>query len=178
MRGGILVMPDESEDMRKLLLIGCSVLLLGSLSLAKDKLVSQWNCGKPSEAHSIDVGDQANHTYAVTKTTCTASKGEVGGVKEKEGVGTQFSETMGDTTTWHGVFVVTAENGDKIHNTYASSGKGTLKDGQFQLGSNKWSMVGGTGKFATVKGEGSCTGKGNADGTATWDCEGVVNLAK
>src|SRR6266852_4991451 len=164
--------------MRKLWVIGCSVLLLASLSLAKEKLVSQWNCGKPSEAHSIDVGDQANHSYAVTKTTCTATKGEVGGVKEKEGVGTQFSETMGDTTTWHGVFVVTAENGDKIHNTYASSGKGTLKDGQFQLGSNKWSMVGGTGKFATVKGEGSCTGKGNADGTATWDCEGVVNLAK
>jgi len=66
--------------MRKLWLIGCSVLLLASLSLAKEKLVSQWNCGKASDAHSIDVGDQANHAYAVTKTTCTASKGEVGGV--------------------------------------------------------------------------------------------------
>ncbi len=164
--------------MRKVLLIGCSVFLLGSLSLAKDKLVSQWNCGKPSDAHSIDVGDQANHTYAVNKTACTASKSEIGGVKEKEGIGTQFNETKEDATTWHGVFVVTAENGDKIHYTYASSGKGTLKDGQFQSGSNKWSMVGGTGKFATAKGEGSCTGKGNADGTATWDCEGVVTLAK
>jgi hypothetical protein len=101
--------------MRKLWLIGCSVLLLASLSLAKEKLVSQWNCGKASDAHSIDVGDQANHAYAVTKTTCTASKGEVGGVKEKEGIGTQFNETMGDSTTWHGVFVVTTESGDKIH---------------------------------------------------------------
>jgi len=161
--------------MRKLWLIGCSVLLLSSLSLA-DKVVSQWNCGKASEAHSIAVGDQANHTYAVTKTTCTASKSEVGGVKEKEGVGTEFEETTGETITWHGMFVVTAENGDKIYYHYANSGKGMVKDGKFQSGNNKWSMVGGTGKFAADKGEGGCTGKGNGDGTATWDCEGTYTL--
>jgi hypothetical protein len=162
--------------MRKLLLLGGCLLLLASVSLAKDKLVSQWSCGKPSEAHSIDVGDAANHTYAVTKTTCTASKGEVGGVKDKEGVGTQFNEGMGDTTTWHGVFVTTSENGDKITYAYSSVGKGMLKDGQLQSGNNKWSMVGGTGKFASAKGEGTCTGKGNADGTVTWDCTGTYTL--
>jgi hypothetical protein len=161
--------------MRKLWLIGCSVLLLSSLSLA-DKVVSQWKCGMPSETHGIDVGDQANHNYAVTKTTCTASKSEVGGVKEKEGVGTEFEETTGETITWHGMFVVTAENGDKIYYHYANSGKGMVKAGKFQSGNNKWSMVGGTGKFAGVKGEGSCTGKGNGDGTATWDCEGTYTL--
>lgn len=161
--------------MRRLWLIGCSVLLLSSLSLA-DKLVSQWNCGKASDAHSIDVGDQANHSYAVSKTTCTAIKSGVGGVKEKEGIGTEFDETMGDALTWHGVFVVTMENGDKIHYTYSNSGKGMLKAGQFQSGANKWSIVGGTGKFASAKGEGSCQGKGNADGTATWDCEGTYTL--
>jgi hypothetical protein len=161
--------------MRRLWLIGCSVLLLSSLSLA-DKLVSQWNCGKPSDAHSIDVGDRANHSYAVTKTTCTATKSGVGAVKEKEGIGTEFDETTGDEVTWHGVFVVTMENGDKIHYTYSNSGKGVVKDGKFQSGANKWSMVGGTGKFASVKGEGSCQGKGNADGTATWDCEGTYTL--
>lgn len=159
--------------MRKLLLVGCSVLLLASLALAKDKLVSQWNCGKASEAHSIPVGDDANHSYAITKTTCTAAKGEVAGVKEKEGIGTQFSETSGDATTWHGVFVVTTENGDKIYYHYASAGKGVVKDGQFQSGSNKWSMMGGTGKFATAKGEGTCAGKGDADGVVTWDCTGT-----
>src|SRR5437763_17040564 len=128
--------------MRKLWLIGCSVLLLSSLLLAKDKLVSQWNCGQPSDAHSIDVGDQANHSYAVTKTTCTDTKSEVGGVKEKEGIGTQFNETMGDTTTWHGVFVVPAANGDKINYSYASADTGMLKDGQFQSGITKRSMDG------------------------------------
>jgi len=74
------------------------------------------------------------------------------------------------------MFVVTAENGDKIYYHYANSGKGMVKDGKFQSGNNKWSMVGGTGKFATAKGEGGCTGKGNGDGTATWDCEGTYTL--
>jgi hypothetical protein len=164
--------------MRKLGLVVCSIFLVASMAMAKDKLVSSWNCGKPSEAHSIDVGDQANHTYAVNKTTCTSTKGEVGGVREKEGVGTQFNEGMGDTTTWHGVFVVTLANGDKLNYGYANVGKGTTKDGQFQLGNNKWSMAGGTGKFANAKGEGTCAGKGNADGTVTWDCTGSYTLTK
>lgn len=157
--------------MRKLWLIGCSVLLWASLSLATDKVESHWNCAKPSDAHSIDVGDQANHTYTVTKFTCAGSKAQMGGVNQKEGVGTQFDETTGDMTTWHGVFVVTADNGDKIY--YAYSGKGALKGGQFQSGTDKWSMAGGTGKFAGGKGEGTCQGKGGANGTATWDCVGT-----
>jgi hypothetical protein len=169
---------QKGNDMRKLLLVFCSLLLFVSVAMAKGKLVSQWSCGKPSEAHSIDAGDQANHTYSISKTTCTATKSDVGGVKEKEGVGTQFNENLSDTTTWHGVFVVTAENGDKIHYTYGSVGKGTLKDGQLQSGNNKWSMVGGTGKFAGAKGSGTCQGKGNPDGTVTWDCQGRYTLGK
>src|SRR5205823_13882505 len=108
--------------MRKLWLIGCSVLLLSSLLLAKDKLVSKWNCGQPSDTHSIDDGDQANHSYAVTKTTCTATKSEVGRVKEKEGIGTQFNETMGDTPTWDGVLAAAADEGDKLQYTVGSAG--------------------------------------------------------
>jgi ribonuclease Z len=38
-------------------------------------------------------------------------------------------------------------------------------------------LAGGTGKFEGATGGGSCTGKGNRDGTATWDCTGVVNKA-
>jgi hypothetical protein len=164
--------------MNKLLFVFCSMFLFASVAMAKGKVVSQWNCGKSSDAHSIEVGDQTSHSYAVSKSTCTSAKGEVGGVREQEGVGTQFNETTGDTTQWHGVFVVTAANGDKIHYTYANKGPGTLKDGQFQSGSIKWLMVGGTGKFAGIKGEGTCQGKGNADGSVTWDCTGTYALAK
>ena len=162
--------------MRKFWLISCSVLLLASLSLAEDKVTSHWDCGKPSDAHSIAVGDQANHAYTVSKTTCAGTKAQVGGVNQTEGIATQFDETMGNTTTWHGFFVATAENGDKAYYTY--SGKGTMKDGQLQSGSHKWSMAGGTGKFAGGKGEGTCKGKGSASGTVAWDCEGTYIPAK
>ena len=162
--------------MRKFWLVSCSLLLLAPLSLANHKLVSHWDCAKSSDAHSIDVGDEVNHSYSISKTTCTATKSEIGGVKEKEGVGTQFSEDTGNTTSWHGVFVVTAENGDKIH--YSYSGTGMSKDGHFQSGNNKWSITGGTGKFANAKGAGTCTGKGNAVDTAAWDCQGTYTLAK
>lgn len=159
--------------MRKFWMMGCAVLLLSSLSLAKNNLMSTWNCPKASDGHSIDVGDQAGHTYAVTKTTCTAAKSTW---NEKEGTGTEFEEAMGESITWHGVFVVTADNGDKIYYDYSNSGKGMTKGGQFQSGSNKWSIVGGTGKFAHAKGMGSCQGKGNGDGTVTWECAGATTL--
>jgi hypothetical protein len=164
--------------MRKLWLIGASVLLLSLVSMAQEKSASQWTCGKASDAHSIDVGDGANHSYAVSKTTCTATSGEVGGLKEKEGIGTQFNEGMGNTTSWHGVFVVTAENGDKIYYHYSNSGKSVVKDGQFVSGGNKWMMAGGTGKFAGLKGEGTCAGKGDGAGGATWDCSGTYTIKK
>jgi hypothetical protein len=157
--------------MRKLWLIGGSVLLLACWSLAQEKVSSHWNCGKASEQHAIDAGDKANHAYGVSKTTCTATKSEL---KEKEGVGTQFDETTATSDTWHGVFVTTTESGDKIH--YHYTGTGTVKDGQFVSGSNKWTMKGGTGKLAKAKGEGSCTGKGDGAGGATWDCTGTYTL--
>jgi hypothetical protein len=162
--------------MKKLLFGLCSVPLFLSLAVAKDKHVFQMICGKPFNAHSIDVGDRPNHSYKVSQTTCTAAKGEVGGIREQQGIGTRFTETSGDTSQWHGVLVVTAANGDKIHYSYANKGPGKLKDGQFQSGSEIWSIVGGTGKFAGAKGEGTCQGKGNTDGTVTWDCEGNYTL--
>ena len=162
--------------MNKLLFVLSSILLFASMAMAKGKLVSQWNCGKPTEAHSIDAGDQANHTYVISKGTCTSTKGEVGGVREQEGGGPQFSEATGDRTTWHGLFIVTMANGDKLHYSYSNKGAGVLKDGQFQSGTNQWSIVGGTGKFAGAKGKGTCLGSGNADGTVSWDCQGTYTL--
>jgi hypothetical protein len=164
--------------MRRLLMFVCCVSVLVSLAAAKNTLSSQWICQKPSDAHAIDVGDQPDHSYAVSKTTCTAAKPETNVLKEKEGIGTQFSESTGGFNTWHGVFVVTTEGGDKIYYSYQNVGAGKLKDGQFQSGSNKWSIVGGTGKFVGATGTGMCRGKGNADGTAVWECTGAYTLAK
>ena len=55
---------------------------------------------------------------------------------------------------------------------------GTMANKLFQSGSNKWTVAGDTGKFAGAKGSGTCTGKGNPDGSANFDCTGSVTLAK
>ena len=153
--------------MRKLVLVVSCLLLLASLAMAKEKLTSQWNCTTPSEMHAIPVADATNHSYAINKTTCTAAKSSA---NEKDGVGTGFDEVTGDSSHGHGIFVVTTASGDKVHYTYKESG--TWKDGKLQSGSNTWTIVGGSGKFAGAKGEGSCQAKGNADGSATYDCQG------
>ena len=159
--------------MRKVLWVGVFVCLCAAVALAQGpgKVANGWTCGKPAMTHSIDVGDQAGHAYAIDQIKCTSTKGEIGGVKEKEGTGTEFSEVTGNSSTGHGVFVETMANGDKINFTYTTTA--TWKNGQMQTGSNKWQITGGSGKFKGIKGSGGCSGTGNADGSGSWTCNGT-----
>ena len=162
--------------MRKLMLVGVLVCLCATVALAQGKVENGWACGKPAMSHSIEVGDQANHAYAIAQFKCTSTKGEIEGVKEKEGTGTEFSEVTGNSSKGHGVFVETMANGDMIHFSYQTTA--TLKDGQMVSGSDKWEATGGSGKFKGIKGSGTCTGTGNADGSSTWSCSGTYSLPK
>ena len=163
--------------MRKLLFSICMVFLCASFALAQGKVASEWKCPKSAmPPHSLEVGDQPNHAYSIDQIKCTATKGEIGGVKEKEGLGTEFAEVTGNNSSGHGVFVETMANGDKIHFTYQFSA--SLKNGQMVSATDKWQAVGGTGKFKGIKGSGSCTGTGAADGSATWNCSGTYSLPK
>ena len=107
---------------------------------------------------------------------CTSTKGEIGGVKIKSGVGTEFLEVNGDKFTGHGEFVQTMANGDKDVYTYQFSG--TMKNGALQAGSDKWTLREGGGKMKGAKASGTCKGAGNADQSATWDCTGDYTMAK
>jgi hypothetical protein len=89
-------------------------------------------------------------------------------------VGTEFSDAIGDNTKGHGFFVETLSSGDKIHYTYRLAG--VSKDGKPVSGSNKWTAVGGTGKFKGATGNGTCSGKGNPDGSANYDCTGNIKV--
>jgi hypothetical protein len=153
------------------------VCLCAAVSAAQSgKVDNGWSCGKPADAHSIEVGDQPGHTYSIDQIKCTSTKGEFAGVKEKEGTGTEFLEVKGNNATGHGIFVETMANGDKIHFTYQITG--TMKDGKFETGSDKFQATSGTGKFKGIKASGSCTGKGNADGGASWACTGTYTISK
>jgi hypothetical protein len=162
--------------MRNLFLGVCALCLSASFALAQGKVDSQWNCGKATDTHSIDVGDQTGHAYAISQFTCTAVKGEIEGVKEKEGTGTEFDDMKANTVKYHGVFVEAMPNGDKLH--YGYHGTGTMEKGQFQSASAEWTFTGGTGKFKGAKGKGTCKGKGNPDGSTTFDCAGDYTLPK
>ena len=140
------------------------------------KTASAWTCGGSSPSHAIPVGDAPNHIYVVQQTKCTATKGEVGGVKEQEGTATEFAEITGDTAKGHGIFVETLANGDKINVAYEF--EGVSKNGNFQSGSNKWTFVSGTGMMQGAKGSGTCTAKGSPDGGVTFECTGTHTLAK
>jgi hypothetical protein len=157
--------------MRKPCLVPWCLSVVSSVALAQGTSNVQWKCDKPAVQHTINVGDKAGHAYAIDQINCTAIKGEIAGVKMKSGTGTEFLDVKGDKTTGHGEFVENMENGDK--NCYRYEFTGSSKDGVFQSGSNKWSMTEGGGKMKGGKASGTCTAKGNADGSTFFDCMGT-----
>jgi hypothetical protein len=166
--------------MRRLLLILAGTCLAVSPTLAQTpvsgKTATTWKCAAPTPAHALPVGDAPNHMYVVEQVKCTAAKGEIGGVKEQEGTGTEFVDATGDTSKGHGMFVETLANGDKGYFSYTFTG--TSKNNVMVSGSNNWTLTGGTGMLKGAKASGTCTAKGNPDGTATFECTGSYTLAK
>lgn len=162
--------------MRKSVWVLGLVCLCATGASAQGKVDNGWACGKPANGNSIEVGDQPNHSYSTYQIKCTSTKGEIAGVKEKEGTGTEFAEVKGNKSSGHGIFVETMANGDMIHFTYQTSS--TTEKGQMKSAANKWQATGGTGKFKGIKGSGSCTGKAEADGSTAWTCAGTYSLPK
>lgn len=163
--------------MRKFTVVACSLLLLIAVSAAQEKISSQWKCdAKPADDHNIAVGDHEGHSYHIAQGKCTAEKGSMGDVKEQEGTYTEFGDITSSAVQNHGVFVDALAGGDKVF--YHYHGTQSFKDGKMETGTNKWTLGGGTGKFKDVKGEGLCKGKGNPDGSSTWNCDGTYTAAK
>jgi hypothetical protein len=165
-------------DMRKLVLMVITLLAIASVSFAQTsgKISTVWKCAAPSPAHALPVGDAPDHVYVVEQGKCTASSGEIAGVKQKEGVPTEFLEGTATTAKGHGVFVETMANGDKIFYSYEFTG--TSKNKVMDTGSNKWTVTSGTGQFKGIKGNGTCQAKGNPDGSGEYTCTGTYTIAK
>jgi hypothetical protein len=156
---------------KKTCLVLCLVCLISSIALAQGKTNVQWKCDKPSVQHSIPVGDKPGHAYVVEQINCTSIKGDIAGNKMKSGIGTEFVNLKGDAMTGHGEFIESMENGDK--NVYKYEFSGTTKDGAFESGSNKWSLIEGGGKMKGGKANGTCKAKGNPDQSTSFDCMGT-----
>jgi hypothetical protein len=98
----------------------------------------------------------------------------VAGLQPKDGVATDLDEISGDTTTLRGYHVATMTNGDTWVAKYQGSGKS--KDGKPVSGEGTWSFTSGTGKLKGLKGKGTYKGTANADGSATYQVNGVYSL--
>jgi hypothetical protein len=159
------------ERMKNIGVVLCLLFLGSSVALAQGKTNVQWKCDKPSVQHSIPVGDKPGHVYAIEQINCTAIKGDIAGNKMKSGTGTEFLYITGDKVSGHGEFVENMENGDK--NLYKYEFSGTSKNGAFQSGNNKWSLIEGGGKMKGGKASGTCEAKGNSDLSTSFDCLGT-----
>jgi len=144
-------------------------------SVGAQAVNATWHCVPQGPPTALQVGDAAGHAYMIGQAKCTALKGSIGSVKEKEGVVTQFQEATGDNAKGHGEFVETLASGDQLHYTY--TGTAVSKDGKPVSGANQWTVVGGTGKFKGASGSGTCKGTGNADGSSDYNCTGNITAA-
>ena len=98
------------------------------------------------------------------------SERRAAGLKQTEGVPTEFVEATGASSKGHGIFVETMSTGDKI--VYSYDFTGTSKNKVMDTGSNKFTVTSGTGRFKGMTGGGTCKAKGNPDGSAEFTCSG------
>ena len=157
--------------MKNICLVLCLMCMVSSLAPAQGKTNVQWKCDKPSGQQSIPIGDKPGHAYAIEQINCTAIKGDIGGNKMKSGIGTEFLDVRGDHVTGHGEFIESMENGEK--NLYKYEFSGTTKDGAFESGTNKWSLIEGGGKMKGGKANGTCKANANPDQSTAFDCMGT-----
>ena len=157
--------------------VSISVLGLTMLASAQTKISGTVQCGKPDEAHSLDVGDRPNHSLMISKGKCTWTKPmKIAGTQTKEDDGTNFDEVNGDISTGQGYVVGTMDNGDKMYVSIQTLG--IMKDGKMQSARGTFALAGGTGKLKGVKGRGTFKGTPAEDGTTSYDVVGVYETPK
>jgi hypothetical protein len=80
---------------------------------------------------------------------------------------------MESQVNFHGYYIATAEDGDKITYTY----EGSATTDRSKPLADKWKIVAGAGKQKGIKGSGTCAGKAAADGSAyDWECAGTYSI--
>ena len=153
--------------MRKLFCFAM-LLVLGTAAMAQ-KIDTKWHCATPTANHALAVGDEPDHSYSITQGGCIATSGSSG---EKTGAYTAFQEAWKASSTSHGRFNVTMDNGDMEYYTYEGSAPPDIT----KPATNKWKIVGGTGKHKGMKGSGNCSGTRHADGSSDWACTGSFSM--
>lgn len=157
--------------MRRLSFVSFLMFVTASSVVAQVKVSGGGVCAKPDPSYSIQAPDRPAHIFSLGQYQCTWKKPfEIAGTKSKEGPDIIFVEIQGNNGDWREFYVDTTDTGDKGY--YRLHGTATFKDGALQDLRGKWTLNGGTGKLKGIKGSGTCTGKGEADGGVSYECEG------
>jgi len=157
--------------MQRVSLVALLMLAVPSIVLAQVKVSGAGVCAKPDPGYSIEATDRPGHIFTIGRYPCTWSKPfEIAGTKSKEGPDIISVEIQGNRGEWNEFYVDTTDTGDKGY--YRLHGTAVFRNGALQDLQGKWTLKGGTGKLKGIKGNGTCTGKGQADGGVSFECEG------
>jgi len=153
--------------------VGAVVALAVAMTSAQTKMNLSGRCGKPDVQYSVPVLDQLGHMYTLAQGKCTAM-GDVNGTTAKDGIFSEHGDVTANQVKNWGIFVETFANGDKV--TYSYQTTGTMNNGAFEAGTNKYQIVDGTGTMKGIKGSGTCKLTGNND-NLDYECTGEYSVA-
>ncbi|HEY1161390.1 MAG TPA: hypothetical protein VGE83_12205 [Terracidiphilus sp.] len=159
--------------MRKMVWVAFALLLFASTALAQNRIDTKWRCPKPSEFHSVAVGDAPNHNYTIIQGSCKSTASDAG-FPEDESDFTEFQEMLNASVSVHGRMNVTMTNGDKVYYSY----EGSFSTDITKPFSQRWNLESGTGRYKFIKGNGACSGMVHADGTGDMECTGTFSIGK
>jgi hypothetical protein len=156
------------------------VLSLGWLAvsaLSAQQLTGEGTCGTPEVSQEVPIGDRPEHSYSVSKNTCSWTKPfEIAGQRAEPGTAVQTDERTGNTARFRGHYLDPMSGGDTVH--YAYEGTTKFKDTMTpESVAWTWTIANGTGKLAGLTGKGTCKGSW-ATGKYLWSCAGSYQLSK
>ena len=163
--------------MRYSVLVSAMVLGVALPAAAQTKISGKLSCPKADVSQSAEVPDAAGHSMALSKTNCSWSTPLViASSKTTTAVDVELAEVHGAAAMGHGYSVSTMDNGDRVTSSYQGAvqmnqdGSATFK--------GTWKFTSGTGALEGIKGNGTYSGTGAADGTGVIDVQGHYTLAR
>jgi hypothetical protein len=150
------------------LCVFAAALLMSSAAYGQMKVMGSLRCDKPDPSYSVTPSDKAGHTLSLIQGNCRWTKIDVmAGVTQTTNTSWETVDTHGNSAHVNGYAVSSDGSGNDAYVKFSAAQ--SLKAGGMMRESGRWSYTGGAGKFNGLKGTGTFTCMGAADGSA--DCK-------
>jgi hypothetical protein len=159
--------------MRKSVWVAFALFLFASTALAQNRVDTKWSCQKPSVFYTVAVGDAPNHTYTIFKVSCKSMVSDASFPEDNSDY-TEFQEMQDGSVSVHGHMNVAMKNGDKVYYSF----EGSFSTDTTKPFSQRWKLESGTGRYKSIKGNGTCSGMVHADGTGDMECIGTFSIGR